>query len=80
MADDEDRIVFVQVGYVARDEDVPSIISLEEIRRTCRPDRVTELIADLMLLCFAVDRDRKIRAVPSVLPRAELSIAPEPGL
>jgi hypothetical protein len=40
---------FISVGYVTDGREVT--VSLEAMRRHCRPDRVDELLADLAMLC-----------------------------
>lgn len=55
---DEGRIAFISVGWVGPGDEMPVVVSLEEMRKHCRPERVDEIVGDLMMLCSDVERRR----------------------
>jgi hypothetical protein len=73
----EGQVVGVQVEYLIENSDGPQrvMVNLESIRTHCRPERVDDLIDDLVLLCqdvrakrYPCDRDRG----PSLPPNRSL--------
>jgi len=66
------KINYVSVGVTTDTEDGPvqTVISLEEMQRHCRAERVGDLLDDLQLLCEDVEKarsadDRHLKVVPS---------------
>lgn len=55
---DEGRIAFISVGWLGPDDDMPVVVSLGEMRKHCRPERVDELVGDLVMLCSDVEKRR----------------------
>jgi hypothetical protein len=54
------RIEYVSVGWTTDTDDGPqmTVISLTELRRHCRRERVEDLIDDLVVLCADVQDAR----------------------
>jgi hypothetical protein len=51
------RIVAITVAYEDGSPENPTLIDLAAMRKYCRPERVDDLLDDLLMLCEAVQAE-----------------------
>jgi|HubBroStandDraft_1064217.scaffolds.fasta_scaffold291063_2 hypothetical protein len=69
MAEQQRMITFVSVGWTAEEAPEGVVVSLEQMRKYCRPERIEELLADLTMLCCDVQDHRDALHLVDVEPR-----------
>lgn len=69
MTEQQRKITFVSVGWTAEEAPEGVVVSLDQMRKYCRPDRIEELLADLTMLCRDVQDHRDALHLLHVEPR-----------
>lgn len=54
---DQPKITFISVGWASPDGE-QTVISLPEMQKHCRPERIEELVDDMAVLCEDVEARR----------------------